>query len=136
MEGEQRSVRSPAVAKGRHDTADAAAMSFRALSFDESHADLNLLKVRSQLPAVVAHGDTVFPWHQATIERLRTQRIQVERLKWDSQQKDAAIASLRAENSRLNAEVCVVGGCAPSWSHGLFFACDDLMAARIGCQAQ
>ena len=43
---------------------------------------------------------------QATIERLKQQRSQVERLKWESRQQNATIQSLRAENQRLDAEVC------------------------------
>lgn len=38
---------------------------------------------------------------QASVERLRLQRAQVERIKWESQKKDSYIVQLRGENARL-----------------------------------
>lgn len=42
---------------------------------------------------------------QTSIARLRQQRAQVERLKWETRQKDATIAFLRSESARLQTEV-------------------------------
>ena len=57
-----------------------------------------------RIDRVAEHVGSGLLW-QATIQRLRQQRQQVERLKWESRQQKATIDALRAENSRLDAEV-------------------------------
>lgn len=77
----------------------------------DGHDDIVQLQVRvASVITALARLRALTPWprgliSQASVERLRQQRAQVERIKWESKKKDACIGFLREEIAKLNEQV-------------------------------